>query len=83
MLSDRGDIKWLSAEEVKNFPNAKLCMPYEFVPVKFSLNKKGVAEWEEAAPGEPTNIRIFRIKDYYLYNKAMFLFLKHQFSNNI
>jgi hypothetical protein len=78
-----GKIKWLTKQEAKTRDkgNTRICKPFEFIPIRFSLNDKGIAVWEKAQSGKHTNIWIIRINDYYLYNEAMFQFLKDQFNN--
>lgn len=67
-----GVLQWMLPEATASLPDAVERVPYEFIPVNFSLDERGVAVWEETA-GE-TNVRILKIRDYYLYNKAMFRF---------
>lgn len=74
-------LKWMSSQIAKNIPSAKICYPYEFVPIKFSLNENNIAVWKEVRSSEKTNMRILKINDYYLYNEAMFQFLLDQFNN--
>jgi len=61
------EVKWMSPHEADIFPEAKYVAPYEFEPVKCSLNDQGIARWELADKMEHTNVRILRINDYYLY----------------
>ena len=51
---------------------------YEFVPVKYTIDDYGSVDWQIVDGPETSHMRIFRINDYYLYNEAMFQFLKDQ-----
>ncbi|MEO1012228.1 MAG: nucleoside hydrolase [Bacteroidota bacterium] len=73
------ELGWMSPTEAQDRPKAKMVAPYSFVPIEFSLDDEGVAVWKEAGEGMGTNIRVFRINDYYLYNESMFQFLVQQF----
>jgi hypothetical protein len=75
-------VKWMAAQERENTPHAELCEPYSFVPISFALDEKGAAVWAPAKPQEKTNIRIFQVNDYYLYNISMFQFLADQFNTS-
>lgn len=70
-------LSWISGNKAEE--GAKILQPYTFVPISFYLDENGIARWEKAVDGADSNIRIFKINDYYLYNQAMFQFLSQQF----
>lgn len=76
-----GELHWMPAHKAKEIPKAALMKPYEFVPIKFSVDKAGGITWEEVNQGETSSVRIFKINDYFLYNEAMFQFLLKQLNS--
>ncbi|MEM7108666.1 MAG: nucleoside hydrolase, partial [Bacteroidota bacterium] len=73
-----GEVKWMSANKADQLGFSRLA-PYSFLPITLTLDTAGVAQWKIAESTEKTQLRIFRINDYYQYNETMLKFINDQF----